>query len=105
MSITDLPLFSWKPPACTMIPFPMVNRVGKIRDVAAKLLDKPTERHAEYYCKQVTDGLVAQFEKIGLSEEQQSEQIGAFWSRVHQEASRLQQRSSSGGNNNPKGAA
>ena len=104
MSMSDLPLFSWKPPACTMIPFPMSHRVGKIRDVAAKLLEKGTERHADYYCKQVTDGLVAQFEKIGLSEEQQGEQIGSFWSKVHQEVARLQHRSTAG-NNNPKGAA
>jgi hypothetical protein len=103
MRDSDLPLFVWQA-ACKIIPYPMINRVGKIRDVASKLLDKQTDRHAEYYCKQVTDALIGQFQRIGLSEEQQDEQIGAFWSKVDQEVSRLRHKSSSG-NNNPKGAA
>ncbi|PSS67076.1 hypothetical protein C6558_03430 [Ensifer sp. NM-2] len=100
---TALPLVSWQPPACALIPFPMINRVGKIRDVAAKLLDKQTDRHAEYYCKQVTDGLSAQFSKLGLSEALQDEQIGAFWTKVNQEVVRLRYRHT--GSTDPRGAA
>lgn len=38
-------LFDWTPP-CRMIVFPMSRRVGRIRDVAMKMLDKPTDRAA-----------------------------------------------------------
>lgn len=81
---TDLPLFSWMQP-CKFIPFPMVNRVGKIRDVAAKMLDKPTDRHAGYYREQVNAGLLKQFAAIGLPEELQHEQLSLFWEKVRDE--------------------
>lgn len=85
---SDLPLFSWIPPR-KFIPFPMTRRVGKIRDTAVKMLDKQTERAAEHYYTQVTDGLVRQLQRIGLPEIEIDEQIGAFWSAVHQEMTRL----------------
>ena len=101
MRDSDLPLFAWQPP-CTVVAFPMKNRIGKIRDVASKLLDKHTERHADYYCRQVTDSLIAQFNRAGIPAEQQDEQIGAFWMKVDQEAARLRYR---GTGNDPRGAA
>lgn len=73
---------------CIMIPFPMVNRIGKIRDVAAKLLDKPTGKSAEYYRAQVNAGLSSQFEKIGLSPVEAEAEIAAFWDEVEREVRR-----------------
>ncbi|KSV76696.1 hypothetical protein N182_24805 [Sinorhizobium sp. GL2] len=101
---SDLPLFAWQPPR-KVIAFPMVYRIGKIRDVARKMLEKTSDRHAEYYQRQVTDGLVAQLGKIGLPETEQDEQIGAFWRKVEQEMVRITYQQSSAGNHDPLGAA
>ncbi|MCZ7488519.1 DUF6074 family protein [Rhizobium rhizogenes] len=100
-----LPVSMTQTATCSLIPFPMANRVGKIRDVASKLIEKHTDRHADYYCKQVTEALTAQFDRLGFSEDQKDEQIGAFWTKVHHEVVRLRHRGGPTGSNNPKGAA
>jgi hypothetical protein len=97
---TDLPLFSWQPPACELIPFPLDRRIGKIRDVAAKLLDKSTERHANFYRSQISDALTAHLSKLGLSPEEQSTQISVFFAKVQDEVARITYRGS-----RPGGAA
>ncbi|QND50817.1 hypothetical protein HB779_02120 [Phyllobacterium sp. 628] len=99
MSSTDLPLFSWQQP-CKLVSFPLNRRVGKVRDVALKLLEKSTDRHAEFYRNQVTDALLRQLERIGVSETDQDEQLGAFWESVREEMLRLTYRGS-----RPGGAA
>ncbi len=101
---TDLPLFAWQPP-CKLIAFPMVNRVGKIRDVARKMIDKATDRHADYYQRQVTEALICQLEKLGLSEIEQDAQIGAFWCKVEQEMIRQTYQRPGAGSHDPRGAA
>ena len=53
----DLPLFAWIPPAqpeCIFMTFPLDRQTGKVRAVAAKLLDKRTDRHAAFYRSQST---------------------------------------------------
>ncbi|WJR69611.1 DUF6074 family protein [Neorhizobium sp. CSC1952] len=79
-----MPLSDWRP-ECRIIPYPMVNRVGKIRDVAAKLLDKPTEKSASHYRTVVTEAIVASLAKIGLSENAIDEEVGCFWQAVEHE--------------------
>jgi len=81
-------LFDWTPP-CRMIVFPMNRRVGRIRDVAIKMLDKPTDRAAEFYRGQVTDALLRQLDKIGLPEPDRGERLGEFWEAVQAEMIRL----------------
>ncbi|MGP2493522.1 DUF6074 family protein [Mesorhizobium sp. PUT5] len=81
-------LFDWTPP-CRMIVFPMSRRVGRIRDVAVKMLDKPTDRAATFYRDQVTDGILKQMVKARISEAEQDEQLGAFWQAVQAEMIRL----------------
>lgn len=83
----DLPLFAWRPP-CQIVAFPLVNRVGKIRDVASKLLDKTTERHADYYRCQVNEGLVRHLEKVGLSRSSIDRELDRFWHEVELEVAR-----------------
>ncbi|WP_042778951.1 DUF6074 family protein [Sinorhizobium fredii] len=100
----DLPLFSWQPPR-QVIAFPLVNRMGKIRDVARKLLEKTTERHAGYYTKQVSDGLTAHLDRLGLSPEERNRQIDDFWTRVEQEVIRLSYQRPGAGSHDPRGAA
>lgn len=88
MAYSDLPLFSWQPP-CKMIVFPMSNRVGRIRDVAMKMLDKQTQRSTDHYYRQVTEAMEKQLSRVGLPEVEIDEQIGAFWVAVDQEMTRL----------------
>lgn len=88
MTHADLPLFTWQPPRQILV-FPMTKRVGRIRDVAAKMLDKTTERAATSYRDQVTSGLVKQLDRLGIPEDEQDEQVGAFWSAVEGEMTRL----------------
>lgn len=98
----NLPLFTWEPPR-KLLAFPMINRVGKIRDVAMKMLDKSTDRHAEHYRNQVTEALVKHLERIGLSEVEVNTELDAFWQKVQEEM--IRRTHSAAGSNNPKGAA
>lgn len=84
----NLPLFIWKQPECRLIPFPMVNRIGRIRDTAAKMLDKPTEKSAEHYRRQVDDAMTVQLTKIGLSAEKVEFEKITFWNAVNAEIER-----------------
>ena len=77
-------LFTWHP-ACRIIAFPLVSRVGKIRDVAEKMLAKSTDRHAASYRDQVTSALLNHLTRLGVPEMQQDEQLGAFWEAVQAE--------------------
>lgn len=99
---TDLPLFAWQPP-CMIIAFPLEHRVGKVRDVARKLLAKTTERHADYYASQIEDALRHHLSKAGVSQIEQDRQICAFWGKVNAEIARLTHRGT--GSNDPRGAA
>lgn len=73
---------------CELTPFPLSKRIGKIRDVAAKLLGRKSARHAEYYRQQVTEAFVGQLRRIGLPQHLQDKEIRAFWSGVEQEMKR-----------------
>lgn len=93
----DLPLFAWTPPACRMLAFPLTRQVGKVRDTARKLAEKQTEKHAEYYRSQVTDGLTKRLARLGVPAEQQSSMIAQFWQAVEIEVARLTYRGSKPG--------
>lgn len=84
--------FDWSAP-CQVILFPMGKRVGRIRSTAEKMIAKPTDRAAESYRGQVTDGLIRQMARTGLSVSEQDEHLGAFWSAVQAEIIRLAYRS------------
>ena len=81
-------LFDWQP-ASRVIVFPMVNRVGRIRSTAEKMLAKPTDRAAASYRDQVNDAMIRQMTRAGIDEAKQNEQIDAFWSAVQTEIIRL----------------
>ncbi|AZO42942.1 hypothetical protein EJ076_18485 [Mesorhizobium sp. M7D.F.Ca.US.005.01.1.1] len=83
-----------EPAACSVVVFPLVRRIGKVRDVARKMLDKSTDRHAESYRDQVTTGLLGHMVRIGIPDQEQDEQLGAFWSAVDAEMTRLTYRGS-----------
>lgn len=86
----QMDLLEWTPKdTCTVIAFPLVRRAGKIRDVAAKLLTKSSDRHVESYRNQVTDALLNHLDRLGVPEAAQDEQVGAFWHAVEMEVARL----------------
>ena len=85
----EIPLFDGQPRTCKLIAFPLVRRVGKVRDMAVKMLDKSTDRHAEYDRCQVTDALLKHLTKIGVAEPHRNEQTDAFWIAVEFEVARL----------------
>ena len=80
----QMDLLDWNPP-CQVIAFPLVSRVGRIREVAAKVLAKSTDRHAESYRDQVTTGLLGHLGRLGIPEAEQDQQLGQFWSAVEAE--------------------
>jgi hypothetical protein len=77
------------PMPCQIIAFPLTNRVAKVRDVAAKIMEKATDRQAEAYRNQVADTLFRHLAKFGVPEDDQDEEVGAFFTAVELELSRL----------------
>jgi hypothetical protein len=70
--------------SCQIIPFPMTKRLATVREVAATLKGK-NGRHAEAYRNRIADGLFEHLARIGLSEDEQDEEVGAFFSAVELE--------------------
>lgn len=93
----DLPLFRWRPASVEIIPFPLTRRVGRIREVAAKMLAKSTDRHAESYRDQVTAGLMGHLTRIGLPEQEKAKHLDQFWKAVQAEIARQRPHSRPGG--------
>lgn len=96
MRTHDLPLLAWQP-ECQVIAMPLTRRIGRIREVAAKLHEKPTERAADHYRHQVREGLYAQLHRLDVPLEQQHEMISSFWASVDVELARLNYRGRSPG--------
>lgn len=67
------------------IAFPLDKRIGKIRDVAGKMLATKTERQADHYRGQVSEALMHRLRTIGIPDEVIADQLAAFWSRVNAE--------------------
>jgi hypothetical protein len=72
-----------------IIIFPMVHRTGRIRDVAMKMLDKPTDRAASSYRDHVTAALLKHLNRMGASDAERHVQLMAFWRAVQAEMIRL----------------
>ncbi|SDP41360.1 hypothetical protein SAMN05428967_2004 [Phyllobacterium sp. YR620] len=74
---------------CRVIAFPLTRRAAKIREVAARIAEKVSDRQAGAYRNQVAETLFRHLSKIGIAEEEQDEQVGAFFSAVERELARL----------------
>ncbi|MEK1891328.1 MAG: DUF6074 family protein [Phyllobacterium sp.] len=77
------------PTPCRIIAFPLTKRVAKIREVAARIMEKSSDRQAGAYRNQVAETLFRHLAKIGVAEEEQDEQVGAFFTAVELELARL----------------
>ncbi len=76
-------------PACEVLLYPFLNRVGKIRHVAAKLLERTSPRSAAQYQNRVSEALAVQAERAGISPTEVDEHLQLFWSAVQRETGRL----------------
>ncbi|ANL34092.1 DUF6074 family protein [Rhizobium phaseoli] len=68
--------------------FPLACRIGKIRSVATNLMGSRSEKQSMAYRHQITAGLIAQMEKVGVPPIDQAERIFEFWAAVHTEISK-----------------
>ncbi|RVI06479.1 hypothetical protein CN205_13915 [Sinorhizobium meliloti] len=87
MTDTDLPLFAWQPPS-TVIAFPLVRRVGKIRHTASKLATKHGE-DATLYWKQVVSSQRKHLSRVGLSPEEIDVELRTFFDAVQCQMARM----------------
>lgn len=73
------------PNTAQFIAFPLDQRIGKIRDVAGKMLATRTDRQADHYRGQISDALMFKLRMLGIPDDTIAEQLAAFWSRVNAE--------------------
>ena len=74
---------------CQIIAFPLTRRAARIRDVAARIMEKTSDRQANAYRNQVAETFFRHLDKIGIAEDEQDEQVGAFFTAVELEIARL----------------
>lgn len=86
--MTDLPLFNWNPPVCTVLVFPLSRRVGKIRRTAEVLASK-SDKSALQYRATVLEAMHSQMAKAQLSQKTIAFEIAAFEAAVERELNRL----------------
>lgn len=72
----------------SILVFPADRRIGKIRDVATKLMAKTTERAIDHYRHQVTEGLLMNLTSKGVPVETHPDQVARFWKAVECEINR-----------------
>lgn len=79
----DLPLFAWQPRRQVLV-FPLTRRIGKVRHTASLLASKHGE-DANLYWRQVAAANRKHLERIGLNDEEITDQILAFFDAVQSE--------------------
>jgi hypothetical protein len=85
------------PAHCILIPFPLAKRIGKVRDVAGKMLATRTERQADHYRRQISEAMIYKLRKISSPDDVIAHQLAAFWHQVELEMARLSHGSHKGG--------
>ena len=77
------------PMLCRIIAFPLTRRAARVREVATRLMEKTSDRHATAYRNQVAETFFRYLDKLGIAEDEQDEQVGAFFTAVELEMARL----------------
>lgn len=83
MSRSEVPLLDWQP-ASKVLVFPLDARIGKVRHTASLLYKKNCE-DAELYWKQVLAANRKHLTRIGLTADQQQQEISNFFNAVQRE--------------------
>ncbi|NML73071.1 hypothetical protein HHL25_02920 [Rhizobium sp. S-51] len=86
----DLPLFTWKPRSCVVMPFPQARRIGKARKYAAtayRLEDEP--RRLASYRVRVRNELIRMLVEGGVDEITAAAEAVAFDLIIDREIERL----------------
>ena len=81
MSYEGLPLLTWKPATCQIVPFPAGKRVGKIRRTV-EILKERNGKGADHYWNQVVTGMRSQMTNAGLAEDLVEIELRAFADQV-----------------------
>ncbi|MHC1547782.1 DUF6074 family protein [Phyllobacterium sp. K27] len=92
----QMDLLEWSPP-CQIVVFPLNRRVGRVREVATNFLAKGSEKGAANYLSQVSGGLFAQLDRMGVPMDQREEMLCAFFGAVEKELKRLSYQQQPGG--------
>lgn len=71
-----------------ILAFPLNARVGKIRDVAAKLVATKTTKHAEHYRHQVSEAMGVHLRSRRVPLERHADLVRRFWTAVDCEVAR-----------------
>lgn len=77
------------PMPCQIIAFPLTRRAARVREVATRIMEKASDRQASAYRNQVAETFFRHLDRIGISEDEQDEQVGAFFTAVELEIARL----------------
>lgn len=83
----DLPLFSWTPPACVVIPFPARHRVGKVRHVS-EVLYRKRGHDADAYWRRIVNDLRRQMERAGIPSDRIDAEARDFFDAVQADLQR-----------------
>ncbi len=68
-----------------LVMFPLARRVKEVRAVAAALVAKSSWRTADAYRSRQSDRLFRELAALGLPEDVQDEEVGAFFDAVDRE--------------------
>ena len=74
---------------CVVVPFPLARRIGRAREVAAKLANKTCQRASVAYENQVRDGFQSRWRSVGLPEKDFPAGWNDFRRLVQRELARL----------------
>lgn len=100
----QLDLLTWEPPR-KFIPFPLANRIGKVRRVA-EVLEGKRGRDATAYWNQQVRNLVEHLEGIGCNANEVRAQVHQFHDAVQAELVRRSYAPrTASGSHDPRGAA
>jgi len=99
-----LPLFSWSPPACVVIPFPAANRIGRIRHVA-QIVAKKRGNDADAYWRRIVKDMDRQMAKAGIDKARREAELRAFFDGVCKELDLMAIRHGGNGGNGGTGGA
>ncbi|WP_367715139.1 DUF6074 family protein [Nitratireductor sp. GISD-1A_MAKvit] len=92
----NLPLFSWSPPACVVIPFPAASRIGRIRHVA-QILVKKRGNDADAYWRRIIKDMDRQMARAGIEKPQREIELRSFFDGVRKELDLMAVRHGNGG--------
>ncbi|SDP46084.1 hypothetical protein SAMN05428967_2222 [Phyllobacterium sp. YR620] len=85
----DLPLFTWQPPVCSVIPFPVQRRIGEIRKAAQSIAGAKSDRDGDFKWNRALGAFHQRMKKAGLPADVIEREINGFHILVYTECLRI----------------